>query len=735
MPGGMALRPGQRHRGLGIVGALLLLPTAGVVAPATAAATEHPAPGGPGAEAVLTPADKQGFGTARSGASPVWFTLGGGRMTEVFYPDLGTPAVRDLQLVVTDGAGLVQRTQDVAVRTEPVDGAGLTFRQVATGRGWTAVSTYVTDPARASVVVHVDLRSHDRRPLRAYVVHDPALSREGNDDTADTVGAALVASDAAATSALVAGRGFAETSNGYLGTSDGWTDLAADGRLDGRYRTAGPGNVVQAGRLRVDGVRHRGETVVLSFGANRGQALATAHRSLAAGFPALAAGYRDGWRSYLAGLRRPPAGVATAHARAVYDSSLMVVAATEDKRNPGAFVAAPAFPWAFGFDRTVAAEFGAYALVWPRDLYHVATALIAAGDRPAAERALDFMLRRQQQPDGHLAQNTRVDGTPVWTSVQLDETAAPMLLAWLLGRTDAPTMDRLRRAAEFMVTYTEDGNTAPWSQQERWENQSGYSPATIASEIAGLVCLADLLTRSGDPAGARRYLDIADTWQAAVEGWTVTNTGPYSPRPYYLRLTKDGRPDQGTTYNLGDNNPGEVDQRSVVDPSFLELVRLGVKRADDPIIRNTVAVVDAQLAERTPAGQFWHRFTSDGYGEQADGGPWNVNWERPTRTYGRMWPIFAGERGEYELLAGDRATARDRLRSIAATANSGMMLPEQVWDSRPPAPGGARPGTGTTSATPLAWTHAQYVRLAWSIDAGHPVERPAVVTCRYVRQC
>jgi glucoamylase len=172
----------------------------------------------------------------------------------------------------------------------------------------------------------------------------------------------------------------------------------------------------------------------------------------------------------------------------------------------------------------------------------------------------------------------------------------------------------------------------------------------------------------------------------------------------------------------------------VVDPSFLELVRLGLRAPDDPAIVNTLAVVDRELGTQIPAGRLWHRFTSDGYGEQANGGPWNVNWPtpEPTRTYGRLWPIFAGERGEYDLLAGDPASARTRLATIAATANSGLMLPEQVWDTRSP---NLPAGTGTTSATPLAWTHAQYVRLAWSIDAGAPVERPSVMVCRYLPDC
>jgi glucoamylase len=225
-----------------------------------------------------------------------------------------------------------------------------------------------------------------------------------------------------------------------------------------------------------------------------------------------------------------------------------------------------------------------------------------------------------------------------------------------------------------------------------------------------------------------------------VEGWTATVNGPYSPRPYYLRLTKDGRPNSGTTYNIGDSGP-TVDQRKVVDPSFLELVRLGVKPASDPVIRNTVAVVDQQLASGQSSGRyFWHRFNFDGYGEQKDGSPWDFgfptnlteDWANNT-TIGRNWPIFGGERGEYELLTSNSAAARGRLANMAVAANDGEMLPEQV--SAPDFPPAGQPGfplgEGTFSATPLAWSHARYVRLAWSIDAGRPVERPAIVAARY----
>ncbi len=578
------------------------------------------------AEVVPLPADKQAFGTARSAASPVWFTLGHEGLSEIFHPDLSTPATRETRLLVDGKPG--------RAHTEPADSRSLTFRQRLRGDGWHAEITYVTDPQRAAVLAEVEITA--QRPVRLSIDH---VRIKGASEVAST--------------------------------------------------------------LPAEPVRHAHGTFAVGFGEG------VAKAALKRGFGAAAREYAQGWRSYLDGLQRPKSAD-----RRLYDMSVMVLAATEDKTHPGASIASPSFPWAFGFDRELAPELGPYALVWPRDLYHVSTAMIAAGDRGFARRALDFMLREQQQPDGHLPQNTRVDGTPVWTKVQLDQVAAPLLLAWHLDQREKSTVDALRRSADYLLSYP----NAPFSEQERWENQDGYSPATIASAVAGLVCFADLLRRNGE--NADRYLAAADEWQRRVEGWTATRTGPYEPKPYYLRVTKDGQPDRGTRYNLGDNNPTDIDQRAVVDPSFLELVRLGVKRADDPVIANTVRVVDQQLKEQG----YWHRFTQDGYGETADGRPWNINWPTPTRTYGRLWPLLSGERGEYELLIGERSTAAKRLREIAATANSGLMLPEQVWNGR-----------GTTSATPLAWTHAQYVRLAWSLDAGRPVERPDVVANRYAR--
>ena len=252
----------------------------------------------------------------------------------------------------------------------------------------------------------------------------------------------------------------------------------------------------------------------------------------------------------------------------------------------------------------------------------------------------------------------------------MDQVGLPIVLAWQLGRTGAKDWRHVRNAADLIV------EKGPVSEQERWENQEGYSPATIAAEIAGLVCAADIARRNGDAKRAATYDAKADSWAANVQRWTATTNGPYSNDPYYLRLTKDRKPDQGTKYAIGDSGPSKLDQRRVVDVSFLELVRLGVKRPDDPAILNTLKVVD----ERLKAGAFWHRFSFDGYGERRDGKSWRLFDDDTRRTLGRAWPIFAGERGEYELLAGRPATAQ--LAAMAARGNGGGMLPEQVWDGR-----------------------------------------------------
>jgi glucoamylase len=709
---------------------VLLACIVGVLASAPGAtAARGVAPGGPGAPAVWTPADKEGFGTSTTVASKVWHTLERGTLTEVYYPDLGTPAVRDLQFVVSDGRTFSELERDATDhRVELADPRSLTYRQVNTARSgrYRITKTYVTDPATSTLLIRVRFESFTKRELSLYALYDPSLSNNGMDDSGATQGADLIASDSAAASALSASPSFNRTSNGYLGTSDGWQDLKADHRMDWTYRSAPNGNVVQTGRLPLTGRSGAQDaTLTLGFGAAPSAAVSAARSSLARGFDATAAAYARGWHAYLGSIK--PAPAPAVRFGPTYDVSTMTLAAHEDKTFRGAYIASPTMPWVWG--QGLENPSGAYHLVWSRDLYQIATSLLAAGDRGGAERALTYLFQRQQKPDGSFPQNSTVDGTPHWTNLQMDEVAFPIVLAWQLGRSDGATYaNHVKKAADFIVA------NGPSTPQERWENQGGWSPATIASEVAALVCAADIARRNGDPRSAATYERTADAWQRAVDGWTATTNGPYAPRPYYLRLTKDAQPNSGTKYSIGDGGPSAIDQRAVVDPSFLELVRLGLKRPDDHTVRNTIAVVDSQLGVGTPNGTFWHRFNHDGYGETREGGPWDISPPDTFRTLGRAWPIFAGERGEYEVAAG--RPAQDRLAAMAGSANGGYMMPEQVWDQNPPSgrPGFPR-GEGTFSATPLAWSHAQFVRLAWSMQTGKPVERPAIVACRYTREC
>jgi glucoamylase len=693
---------------------------------APAAQAKAPAPGAPGAKHTWAPADKHGFGTATRLHSNVWFTLRKAEMTEAYYPDLGTPSLRSLEFVVA-GNGFVDRETDPGVHAKVSARDGLVYRQTTRTSRWRLVKTWITDPSRPTVLASVHFESLTGKPLRVYALVDPAPGDDGNDDVGLSLGSELVARDDTVASSVATRPRLRETTSGYMGSaSDPWTDLQ-DGDIDAQYDATAPGNVVQAARTPLTGRRgHRNMRLAIGFGADQTNARNRAAASLRRPFILSLRRYALGWLRYRATLRDAPKWMRRDESLdRLYDQSLYVLAASEDKRNRGASVASPTMPWVWGtltLENTESS--GPYHLVWPRDLYHVATAQQLAGDKAGAARLLDF-LWRVQKPDGSFWQNTEVDGREHWTTEQLDETALPIVLSWWLNRRGASDWTHVRAAADYLVA------NGPESDQERWENQSGWSPNTIAAEIAGLICAADIAQRNGDTMRAASYRATADNFQKMVQTWTATTNGPYSPKPYYVRVTKDGNPNDGTTYDPGDNHVGEEDERAIVDQSFLGLVLFGAKRDDDPVIRNSLAVGDKVLRVRTPNGPVWHRFTFDGYGETATGAQWDIFPTKGNQTFGRVWPILTGERGEYVLDRG--GNARPYLRTIARTANDGLMLPEQVWDGRPPA---SEPvGEGTRSATPLAWTHAQFIRLAWSIQRGRVLERPCVVARRYTGGC
>lgn len=702
------------------------------------------APGAPGQDAHWASAGKQAVGTSNTAESKIWFTLEGGTLSEVFYPTVDTPNVRLLQFIIVNPKTKTVETEkdDAFHKIEALRPDSLTFRQTNTSRSgeWQIVKTYTTDSERNSILISVTFTPR-KANLELYVYYDPSLDNSGMHDTAWALeGKALLASDGNKVSALICNRcKLDEMTNGFLGTSDGIGQLRNNGKITDRYSRAENGNVVQLARINSK-FPVNNETLfelILSFGKTSGEALQSAAASSQKGFLKANQQYNKSWRDYVRTLPRIEPKY-----QAQFNMAAMVLKAHEDKTFRGASVAALANPWGGGNNSNETTS--GYHLVWSRDLYQVATAFMALGDKAAAIRSLEYLFKYQQKPDGSFPQITWLDGRTVGDSIQMDEVSYPLILAYQLGKTDRETYEKnIKKSADYIM------RAGPKSQQERWEEKSGYSPSTIAAEIAGLVCAAEIAKLNGDKTSAENYLKTADDWQRNVEKWTATTTGKYGDGNYYLRLTKNGTPNAGDKIELD----GIFDEREIVDAGFLELVRLGIKSPNDPLIVKSLAVIDAQIKVSTPHGDAWYRYNHDGYGETYDGKRWN--WDGTYKGKGHLWALLSGERGQYEialanakyriqnskLKSGNRSSemeaAKSRLDSMLGFANEGLMIPEQIWD-KSEAPNGdlrfmppLKFGEGTGSAMPLAWSSAQFIRLAINLKTGKNLDTPDVVAKRY----
>ncbi len=678
--------------------------------------TNKVAPGAPGLDSHWPSAAKNGFGTANTLPSKVWFTLNNGVMTEIYYPQLDVPNTQTLQFIVCTPTTCQTEIDEMNHEIRVLDSRALSFRQINTARNgaYTITKTYTTDPSRPVVLIEVSFSSRGNAPYSLYVYFDPSLKNSGMHDTGWTKDDAFLAVDANVSSALVSSSGFAEMTNGYLGTSDGLLQLKQTRKLTQEYERAENGNVVQVGRILTPAVF----TLALGFGASPTEALVNARASLAGGFSVARREYDAGWHAYLSSLRH--INLAPKYRRQ-FNLAALTLKALEDKTYRGAMIASPSIPWGGGPNSNEATTSG-YHAVWSRDLYHVGTAFIAMGDKASANRALDYLFKVQQKPDGSFPQNSWVDGRPIGGSLQMDQVAFPLILAYELKRQDRTTwLKHIKPAADFIV------DKGPATAQERWEEKGGYSPSTIAAEIAGLVCAAEAASVNGNRTAAARYLKTADEWAGQVDRWTLT-TGTKPNHGYYLRITENDNPNDGAPIEINSGG-GTYDEREIVDAGFLELVRLGIKPASDANVVNSLAVVDRLIKVQTPHGPGWYRYNHDAYGETDSGEHYNGRTGR-----GRLWSLLTGERGEYELARGNRPAARRHLDALMGFANEGMMLPEQVWDrSETPTPD-FRFGEGTGSATPLAWSMAQFIRLAIKMQIGHNSDTPTVVAERYAQR-
>ncbi|HEX5386612.1 MAG TPA: glucan 1,4-alpha-glucosidase [Gemmatimonadales bacterium] len=696
------------------------------------------APGWPGIPARWTSSAKSGVGTALTTASRVWFTLSHGVFNEIYYPRNDVACVRDLGFIVTDTDGFVSEEKRHAIHEITVAAPGVPLYRIVNtcedGR-YRIEKRILADPLRDAVVQRTRFTplKGTLRDYRLFAVLAPHLGNAGAGNTAwvgDHKGRPMLFAQRGPLALALACSGpWRARSAGFVGTSDGWQSLTREGRLDATYRRAENGNVALTGEIDLDA--EAGEfALVLGFGDSPAEAGSRALAALLEEVEASAAAYQREWEAWQAELI--PLDEFDPRPRDLFRASAAVIKTHESKAFPGAVVASLSIPW--GQDKGDS-DMGGYHLVWPRDLTEAAGGLLAAGARSSAHRVLQY-LEITQDADGHWPQNMWHAGTPYWDGVQMDETALPILLIDLTRRElglPQGTVERfwpmVRRAAAYIV------RNGPVTQEDRWEEEAGYSPFTLAVEIAALVVAADLAEWAGEASLATYLRETADLWNANVERWTYVAGDDLARRigvaGYYVRVAPPESSDAASPaagFVAIKNRPAgeaKVPYASVVSPDALALVRCGLRRADDPRIADTVKVVDALLKVDTPFGPCWHRYNGDGYGEHADGSAFDGT------GIGRLWPLLTGERGHYELAAGRRDAAERLLGAMERFASDTGLLPEQIWGAADIPARELYCGRPTGSAMPLVWAHAEYVKLRRSLSDGRVFDCPLAAEQRY----
>lgn len=697
---------------------------------------ERDAFGAPGIDPKWTRGNKFGVGTSYSSDSRLWFTIWRGLVTEVYFPLVDHPQLRDLQYLVTDHKSFVveERAQvEETVRRLSDHSLGYSITNTDLAGRFVLHKEVISDPHLPVLLVHTKFTAAPAAgELGLYAFLEPHLDVGGADNNAYVIEAAgrelLAAEHNGIWVACAASVPFERLTVGYVGRSDALTLLKSNFLLEQEFDRALGGNVALAAQV-ADPCRSE-FTLAVAFGRGLAPAVSALLQSLAEPFQSHKDRFSRQWERVGKSMR----GLAAAsHDKGnLATASYSLLLGHEDKTFPGAFPASLSIPWG---NAKGDGDRGGYHLIWTRDLVHTATGLLAAGDKATPLRVLIY-LATSQEPDGGFPQNFWVNGEPYWHGVQLDEVAFPILLARKLDRARAlrefDPYPMVRAATRYLLEH------GPVTGQERWEELSGYSPSTLAAVISATVASAAFARERGETSTAQYLLEHADYLESRLEAWTTTSNGSLVPevRRHFVRIrpadpidpARDVNPTMGTIRiaNRAADLASEFPAESVVDAGFLELVRYGVRRADDPLVVDSLAVVDSVLKVETTRGPVWRRYNHDGYGQTADGGPFTG------AGTGRPWPLLTGERGHYELAAGRDPTPF--IRALERFASPTGMLPEQVWDEDDQPALHLYRGGPTGSAMPLLWAHSEYLTLLRSVRDGKPFDRISEVVARYGRR-
>jgi glucoamylase len=689
--------------------------------------------GAPGIEPRWTSSAKEGVGTSYHTGCRVWFTLSHGIVNEIYYPYVDHPNTRDFQFLISDGETFCheeKRDFDHAIEYPERDCLFYRLTNSEPRGRYRVVKHVLTDPHRSVLLVHTKLEVLDASligKLRLYALLAPHLAGfgAGNSGWCCEIGDnKLIHAQRSGVDLLMAcSTGFSRRSVGYVGFSDGWQDLMDNFKMDWEFESAENGNIALTGEIDLP---DNGEfTVAVALGRSYQSAATKLFQSLAEPFALKRQAYVRQWQRAVVDPKFDFSSD-TSDGGGMYRLSRCVLLAHEDKIFQGAMVASLSIPWG---EIKGDQDLGGYHLVWTRDLVNSTTALLATGQTGTPLRAL-IWLAAIQRPDGSFPQNSWIDGTTYWSGLQQDEVAMAILLAWRLHKHDALGLFRPRamivRAAAYLIVR------GPVTSQDRWEENAGYSPSTIATVIAALACAAEWVREFGRPDVSEFLFAYADWLAAHVEDWTVTTQGELVEgiRRHYVRITPtdpnapDPHADPNTAMIQITNGGGLHPARNVVSGDFLHLVRLGIRDASDSLVRDSIEVIDRVLKHDLPQGPGWRRYNHDGYGQKDDGSAYDGT------GVGRCWPILTGERGHYELAAG-----RDPTPFITAMehfSDQGGMITEQVWDGADLSDGKMKRGFPTGAAMPLCWSHAEYVSLVRSRHDGVCFDRAEPAFQRYV---
>src|SRR5229473_2544932 len=671
------------------------------------------APGWPGIPPRWTSSAKMGAGTALNQHSKVWFTLSHGILNEVYFPRVDQACTRDLGFLVTDGkAFFSEEKRHCTFENKAVDPGNPVFELINTednGR-YRIRKEVFTDPYRNVVLqkIHFEPLQGQLSDYHLYALLSPHLANCGYHNTGwvgDYKGLPMFLAEHDGTAlALGSSAPWKKMSVGFVGTSDGWQDLSAHFQMEWEYQRAEDGNLACTGEI--DLAACKGEFVLaLGFGGMWSEAGQQVRSSLLEDYDDLRKHYVMHWKNWqdtLLKLDQPQ------RESDLYRASTAVLRTHESKDFLGGIIASLSIPWGFNEGDE---DLGGYHLIWPRDLVE------SAG--------------------GYWAQNMWLDGRPYWSGSQMDETAFPILLADLLRRESPRCFgesDRwwpmVRKAAAFIVA------NGPVTQQDRWEEDGGYSPFTLAAEVAALLVAADLAEMMGQAQPAEFLRQMADTWNDNIERWTFAVNSDLARQVgvegYYVRITpSDGdgaaSPLQGfvpiKNRAISVANAPAVE---IVSPDALALVRFGLRAPDDPRMLNTIKVVDELLRVKLPQGPGWYRYNCDGYGEHEDGSPFDGT------GIGRPWPLLTGERAHYELAAGRAASAEALLGVMENSTGASRLIPEQVWDTTDIPERELFAGKASGSACPLVWAHSEYIKLRRSLADGKIFDQPPQTVERYL---